>query len=109
MSLAAGAHDRIDRAGRQAFDTSDATIFVDDRDQRRALDAILRVEGKRFAMKQAGESGDCGGAAWRALIDLRKASRDRLGIRATPVVAATRALCLRQKPVDLVSERHRLN
>jgi hypothetical protein len=106
MSLLARPNDRIDGAGREAFDAPNAPIFVDDGHQRRALDAIGRVERKRFSLKQASKCGDRRTPARRALIDLRETIGDRHRIRATPVVATARALCLRKECVDVVGECH---
>jgi len=52
VCLPLGTNDRIDGAGWKAFDASDTSIFVDDGNQRRALDAIGRIERKRFPMNQ---------------------------------------------------------
>jgi hypothetical protein len=108
MCLAAGTNDRIDGAGREALDAPNTTIFVDDGDQRRALDAIGRIERKRFPLKQTSECSDCRAAARRALIDLRETIGDRRRIRATPIVTTARALGLWKKSVDVVGECHHI-
>jgi hypothetical protein len=106
MRLPAGTNDRINGAGREAFDASNTAVFIDDRNQRRTLDAIGRIERERFAMKQPSECSDCRSPARWALIDLRKTTRDCRRIRTTPVVATARALCLRKERVDVVGECH---
>jgi hypothetical protein len=106
MHLLARADDRIDWARRQAFDAPDATIFVDDRNQRRALDAIIGVEWHRLAMKQSRQGVDGRGPTRWALVDGRKIAGNRLGIRTAPIVSTARALCLRQERVDIVGQCH---
>jgi hypothetical protein len=108
MCLPAGTNDRVDGAGRQTFDAPNTTIFVDDGNERRALDTIGRVERKRLPMQQTSECSDRRTPARRALIDLCETTGDRLRIRATPVVATARALRLGKKRVDVVSERHQV-
>lgn len=106
MGLTARTDDRVDGAGRQAFDTPNASILVDDRNQRWTLDAIGWVEGTSLAVKQVSEGADGRRTTWRALVDLCQATGDRLGIWATSLVAATRALRLWQKRVNIVGECH---
>ena len=106
MCLAPGTDDRIDGAGREAFDAPDTTLFVNEGNQRRALDAIGGIERKYFAMKQVSECGDRRTSARRTLIDLRETAGDRRRIRATSIVSAASALCLRKKGVDVVGECH---
>jgi hypothetical protein len=106
MCLPPGTNDRIDGAGRQAFDAPNTTIFVDDGNQRRSLNTIGRIERKRFPMKQVSECSDRRTSARRALIDLRETGGDRRRVRATPIVATARALCLRKERVDVVGEYH---
>jgi hypothetical protein len=108
MCLPPGTNDCIDGAGRQAFDAPNTTVFVDDGDQRRALNTIGWIEWKRFPMHQASECSDRRTPTRRALIDLREAARDRRRVRATPVVAAARALRLRKEGVDVVGECHQV-
>jgi hypothetical protein len=106
VCLPPGANDRIDGAGRQAFDAPNTTIFVDDSNRRRALNTIGRIERKRFPMKQVSERSDRRTPARRALIDLRQTVGDRRRVWATPIVATARALCLRKERVDVVGECH---
>jgi hypothetical protein len=108
VCLPAGTNDRIDGAGREAFDAPNTTIFVDEGDQRRALDTIGRIERKRFPMKQTRECSDCRAPARRALIDLRKSTGDCRRVRATPIVTTARALGLWKKSVDVVVECHHI-
>jgi hypothetical protein len=106
MCLPPGTNDRIDGAGRQAFDAPNTTILVDDGNQRRALNTIGRIERKRFPMKQVSERSDRRTSARRALIDLRETAGNRRRVWATPIVATARALCLRKERVDVVGECH---
>jgi hypothetical protein len=106
MHQLARANDRVHRAWGQAFKAPDATIFVDDRYQRRALDAIFRIEGQRFAIQQRGQRGNGRCATGRALIDLCKAGGDRLSVGAAAVITATGALGLRQESVYVLGGWH---
>jgi hypothetical protein len=108
MCLPPGANDGIDGAGREAFDATDTTIFVDDGNQRRSLDTIGGIKRKRLPLKQTRECSDRRAAAWRALIDLRFTTGDRRRIGATAIVATARALCLRKEGVDVVGECHQV-
>ena len=83
---------------------------LDQRHEGRSFDAVGRVERHCVAVQQRGESGDRCGAARRALIDLRLTAGDRFGVGATALIAAARALGLRQQRVDVVGACHaRLN
>jgi hypothetical protein len=106
MCLPPGTNDRIDGAGRQAFDAPNAPIFVDDGNQRWAFNTIGRIERQRVPTQQASECSDRRTPARRALIDLCETGRDRRRVRATPVVATACALCLRKDGVDVVGECH---
>jgi hypothetical protein len=108
MCLPAGPNDRVDGAGREAFNAPNTALFVDNGNQCRALDAICRVERKRLAMKHVSECRDRRTSAGRALVDRRKTAGDRLRIRATAIVATARALCLRKERVDVVGECHHI-
>ena|SRR5947208_2269217 len=55
VGLPTRANDRINRAGWQAFDTPDTPIFVDDGNQGRPLNAVVRIEGQYFVVKQSGK------------------------------------------------------
>jgi hypothetical protein len=106
MCLSAGADDRVDRAGWQAFDTSNASIFVDDRNQGGSLDSIVGVQRQYLALKQPGQGCDGRCATGRALVDLRGAVGNRFRIGSTAVVAAARALRLWEERVDVVGKCH---
>jgi hypothetical protein len=106
MCLPAGTNDRINGAGREAFNTPNTTLLVDDGNQRRSFNTVGRIERKRFAMKQASECRYGRTAARWALIDLSDTAGDCRRIRAAPVVATARALCLWKKGVDVVRECH---
>lgn len=108
MRLPPGTNDRIDGARRQAFDAPNTAIFVDDGDQRRALNTIGWIEWKRFPMQEARECSDCRTPTRRALIDLREAASNRRRVRATPIIATARALRLRKEGVDVVGECHQV-
>jgi hypothetical protein len=106
MCLPPGTNDGIDGAGREAFDAPNTTIFVNDGNQRRSLDAIGGIERKRLPLKQMSKCSDGRAPARRALIDLRMTAGDRSRIGATAIVAAARALCLRKEGVDVVGVCH---
>jgi hypothetical protein len=108
MCLPPGTNDRIDGAGREAFDAPNTAIFVDDGNQRRSLDTIAGIERKRIPLKQTSECSDSRAPAWRALIDLRLTAGHRRRIGATAIVATARALCLRKEGVDVVGEYHQV-
>jgi hypothetical protein len=108
MCLPACTNDRINGAGRQAFDAPNTTVFVDEGDQRRSFNTIGRIERKRFAMEQASECRYGRTSARWALIDLSNTVRDRCGIGTAPVVATARALRLRKEGVNVVGECHQL-
>src|SRR5256885_1040799 len=97
MHLLVGAEDGVDRARWQAPDAADAGVFVDLRHQQRALDAVGRIQGQHWPLQQGGERADGGRAARRTLVDGRLSREQRLGVRATAAVTATRALRLRQQ------------
>jgi hypothetical protein len=52
MRLLTGADDGINRAGRKAFDATDAALFIDHRNQCGSFNTIVRVERQRWAMEQ---------------------------------------------------------
>jgi hypothetical protein len=106
MRLLARADDRIDRAGRQAFDTTNATVLVNYGDQRGTFNAIVRIQWQHVATKEICQRDNGRRAAGRALIDGGTIVGNRFRIRAAPVVATARALCLRKKSVDSIRERH---
>jgi hypothetical protein len=108
MCLPPGTNDRIDGAWREAFDASNTAIFVNDGNQRRSLDTIGGIEGKRLPLKQTSECGDRRAPARGALIDLRFTTGDRRRIGSTAIVATARALCLRKEGVDVVGECHQV-
>src|SRR5688572_30692282 len=94
------AHDGVDRAGRQTPGATDAAILVDAGDGGRRFDAVVAVERCQRAPGECRERHDGFGAAGRTLVDIRRTTRDRLGVWATTAVATARALCLRQQFVD---------
>jgi hypothetical protein len=106
MGLSAGTHDRIHRTGRQTLDASDALPLVDDGNQRRSFNSVVRVEWKGLAMKEVGQSGNGRRAAGRALIDLCVAAGNGFGVGAATVIPTTRALRLREERIDVVSDCH---
>src|SRR2546421_2990040 len=108
VHLLACADDGVDGAGGQTLHAPDAGILVDQREQRRTFDAVHGIERTRFTTKQRRESNDRRRAAGRALVDYCSSGCDRLRVGATPVVAATGALRLRQEGVDVVGGRHGL-
>jgi hypothetical protein len=106
MCLPAGTDDRIDGAGREAFNAPNTTVFVDEGNQRRSLDTVDGIERKRLALKQVSECSDGRATARRALIDLRLTAGDRGRIGVTTIIATARALGLRKEGVDVVRECH---
>jgi hypothetical protein len=102
MHLPLSADDRIDGAGWQAARAADAFRFVDDRDGGWFLDSAGLIERQRVDLEQLREKADGCGASGRAAIDGSLARSDGFGIRATALIAAARALSLRQKRVDAV-------
>ena len=102
MHLLVGAEDGVDRARWQAPGAADADVFVDLRNQQRALDAVGRIQGQRWPLQQGGERADGSRAARRTLVDCRCFREQGVGIRATAAVTTTRALRLRQQGIDVV-------
>ena len=102
MCICLRSDDRIDRARRQALGATDAGLLVDLRDERRPLDAVLRIERQGGAAEEGGERGDRGRAPRRALVDLRLTGGDGARVGRAARVAAARALGLRQQGVDVV-------
>jgi hypothetical protein len=96
--------DAIDRAGLDAQRAADARAFVDQREPQRPFGAVRGVQCKQRAAANAGESGNAFGTSRRAAVDAGLAGRDRLRIAAAIGVAAARALRLRQRVVESISE-----
>jgi hypothetical protein len=101
------ARDGVDRAGRQTLRAADATLFIDERDRRRALETIVPVELARLACEQLRQCDDGFSAARRALVDVGSAARDGLGVGQAGVVTTARALRLRQQAIDRYGQRVR--
>src|ERR1700758_3643909 len=55
VHLPAGADDRIDRAGGQTLGATDAGFLIDQRNERRSLDAVGRIERQRRKTEEPGE------------------------------------------------------
>ncbi|AJK47331.1 hypothetical protein BGL_1c28530 [Burkholderia plantarii] len=104
MHLLRRTDDRIHRAGLHAERAADAELFVDHGEQARVFLAVLDGERDHGLAEQRGEAFDALMAAGRALVVAGAAGGDRLGIRATAVVAALRALRLRQQIFDAIRE-----
>ena len=100
-----GPDDRVDGTGLDALGAADAGLFVDDRDSRWHDLAVLGIEWRGFASQQFRESRYALVTAGRALVDAGFARGDRVGIRATALEAAARALRLRKERVDADRER----
>ncbi len=94
------ADDGIHGTGRQAFGATDAGLLVDHRDPRRRFHAVVRIQRQHRASQQLRERLDGRSAARRALVDGRVTLRDGAGVGQASLVAATRALRLRQQGVD---------
>ena len=91
----------VDRAGWQAARATDAFLWINPGQLRRRFHAELWVERQRLAFQQSGKRTDQCRPARRALVNLRSAVRQRLSVGQAAVVAATRALRLRQQRIDV--------
>ncbi|CAG9242316.1 hypothetical protein BDI4_1170009 [Burkholderia diffusa] len=98
------ADDRIDRACLHAQRAADAQAFVDERDGARMLGAVDGVQRDHRLAEQAREARDAFGAAGRALVVVRVAGGDRVGVRTAAVIAALRALRLGKQIFDAIRE-----
>jgi hypothetical protein len=99
------ADDRIDRTRIDAERTADAQRLVDDGDLQWPFAPVRRIQRQVRPLQQRGKLRDADCAAGRALVDLGAAG-DRLRIRAAALVAALRALRLRQQRVDVLDKGH---
>jgi len=101
------ADDRVHRAGLDAQRAADARGFLDVDDAARRLVAERRVERQFGLPELVREPADALGTAGRALVQLRLAGGECVGVRAAVGVAAARALGLRQQRVQALRERKR--
>jgi hypothetical protein len=106
MHQFACADNRIHRAGCQAFEAPDAAILINERHRRRAFLAILRIEWKGGTVQQGSQRGNGSRASRRALVDLGSSLRNRFGVRLATLVAAARALSLRQESIYVRGGEH---
>ena len=100
MHVLAGADDRVDRAGLDAFGATDAVRFHHQGDHRRLLLAaatVVRQRGHAQDMRQCARTHI---ATWRAMIDTCVAGSHRFGIRPATIKPALPALRLRQETVE---------
>ncbi|CAN0646330.1 hypothetical protein BCEP27_70117 [Burkholderia cepacia] len=96
--------DRVDRARLHAQRAADAQAFVDEGDGARMFAAVHGVQRNHGLAEQAREARDTFGAAGRALVVVRVAGGDRLGVRPAAVIAALRALRLGKQIFDAIRE-----
>src|SRR5216684_2173657 len=100
MHLFGRTKNRIHRTGLDAEGAANAQLLLDPGHRARFMYTMFWIERPCFYIKQLGQSVDCHLAAWRALIDIRLAARNRFGIRAAADIPALRALRLRQPRID---------
>ena len=105
MHLLGGADDGVDRAGLDAEGAADTGLLVDEGDRLRLFDTVFFVERLVLAAKQVGQLAHAFVAAGRALVDVRLALGDRVGVGPAAGKTALSALCLRQDRVDLLDQR----
>ncbi len=98
------ADDRVHGTGLDAQRATDARRFVDAGDEQRPRHSARRVERWCVATHELRESRDRRIAAGRTAVDAGSAIGDRLRVRTTARVAATRALRLRQQVVDAIGQ-----
>ena len=96
------AHDSVHRARRDAQRAANASALVYHCDGKWSLEAVRWIQRHRRPTQQLRKRIDTGCATRRALIDLGFAGRNRLRVGATTLVAALRALRLRQQGVDTI-------
>ena len=99
-----GTEDRIDRAGVDAKRAPDAALLVDDRDAKRLVHAAGSIERSSRSSRKPRKQRDRGFAAGRAAVDVGGAADDRLGVGTSALVAAARALRLRQCVIDTLDQ-----
>ena len=99
-----GANDGVDRAGLDAFGTTDAFGFANVGDLGWCASSLW-VRRKQWHLQQHGQRGDGFATAWRALVD-GLARSQAFGVGPTAIVAAFAALGLWQQGVDALNQVH---